>query len=112
MEMDTQLAKEKWKDYGEGLQDLRMQGESKDHDGNELQIANKNYKTQLESNKVQKETSCKQTSSHARCKPKMKPNKNARRKRKFMKETCWMWLQANGGKNLQRRHIINKHFKT
>jgi hypothetical protein len=65
-----------------------MQGESKDHDGNELQIANKNYKTQLESKKIQKETSCKQTSSHARCKPKVKPNKNARQKRKFMKETC------------------------
>jgi hypothetical protein len=77
-----------------------------------LQIANKNYKTQLKSKKVQREMSCKQTWPHARCKPKVKPNKNARRKWKFMKETCWMWLHANGGENLQRRHIINKHFKT
>ncbi len=111
--MDTQLTKQKQKkDYGEGLQDLRMQGENKDHDGNELQIANKNYKTQLKSKKVQKEMRCKQASPHARCKPKVKPNKNARRKRKFVEETCWMWLQANGGENLRRRHTINKHFKT
>jgi hypothetical protein len=65
-----------------------MQGEGKDHDGNKLQILNKNYKAQLESKKVQKETSCKQTSPHASCKPKEKPNKNARRKQKFVKETC------------------------
>jgi hypothetical protein len=42
--------------YEERLQkhDLKMQGENKDHNENELQIVNKNYKTQPGKKKLKK----------------------------------------------------------
>ncbi len=60
--------------------DLKMQGENKDHNENELQIFNKNYKTQPRKEKPWKETSYKQPSPNAKHVSKMKANKNVRQK--------------------------------
>lgn len=87
--------------------DLKMQGENKDHNENELQIVNKNYKTQPRKEKPWKETSYKQTSPNAKHVSKMKPNKNVRQKWFFTlkkkKKTSCIWnptrMQVDRDKN-------------